>query len=108
MTPTDTLPDPATLPLEPTTPIRPSEAIRLGCLIAPRQAFATWFADDGSVCVLGAMILGFGGDGDNRYPPGYISFLEGTGSLSGRLMGYNDDDHWSRERIADWLAEQGL
>jgi hypothetical protein len=120
---TETLP--AVAPFEPTTPIKPSEAIRLGCLIAPVQEFeGPYFnAYIRSACAYGAMALGLGGWDSEGDPDG--DRVEGKASslhhnlevgdcpepecvLKGDPAHLNDDHRWSRERIADWLAEQGL
>lgn len=106
-------------PVEVVTPILPSEAIRLGCLIAPRQLMDdVYVSDDGrSSCVYGALVLGQG-----------VSVADANDEADTRVVGrglpcpacdhgdehadvllhLNDDHRWSRERIADWLAEQGL
>lgn len=117
---TETIPAsaPETVPFEPTTPIKPSEAIRLGCLIAPVQAFGGWFPSNDSACALGAMQIGFGGGRivGFGWPEAYTKFrqnvrlpLDGEMLRSGHaLMVLNDRDHWTRERIADWLEGLGL
>jgi len=114
---------PIEVPLEPTTPIRPSEAIRLGCLLAPVQSFEDLTDGPGTACVLGALYLGYGepldGSEDFRVPAAEdardsvydLSCPEGCGSLAFQLSTVahlNDDHRWSRERIADWLEGLGL
>jgi hypothetical protein len=99
---------PATTPVhEPTTPIRPSVAIRLGCLTT-EQAFGE-FGGDGqtTACVvIAAAIGGFHGSWSlllaNRHCPVTLCFRKAS------VVHLNDDHRWSRERIASWLAEQGL
>lgn len=118
-----TIPAPfETRPIEVTTPIRPSEAIRLGCLIAPVQKFggAHYVADNGAACVVGAGMLGMG----YRLPDGPNDFEDdlqgserdgkcpvddcGDSDVSILAIHLNDDHRWSRERIADWLEGLGL
>lgn len=112
---------PTTAPVETVTPIRPSEAIRLGCLIAPVQTTGSFFDGKGGACALGAMVLGLGYDGPRLYmddmPNASDPYMLIEAVLPGRVISEvyrrNDglidgDEDWSRERIADWLAEQGL
>ena len=127
-----------TKPAETITPIKPSEAIRLGTLLYPVQAFEVYGGDDGkSACVLGTMYAGYG------YPVTPEDNFEIRISLGKRaddlgahsqacerrhrdsnyvvcpadscdtnhrsaLLHLNDDHKWSRERIADWLEDMGL
>jgi len=111
---------PAVTPLEPTTPIKPSEAIRLGCLIAPVQIFNDGYVDGaGGACGVGAGVLGMGWDASRHFgrfgrfemlldglPP--VCPVAGCEFEEGNIVHLNDDHRWSRERIADWLADQGL
>ena len=106
------------------TPIKPSEAIRLGCLIAPIQITGRFFDGRGGACALGAMALGFGYDGPqiDSESPENSEFSDPYCFVEDRMPGppgyarkwtdsiyqLNDSMDWSRERIADWLAEQGL
>lgn len=113
---TETLP----APVEVTTPILPSEAMRLGCLLSPRQEFGNYFGegrDTSSSCALGAMRLGYGDDhlatmvAEER-------IIDMVGSSPCHLCGepdmeawpphLNDEHRWTREAIADYLAERGL
>lgn len=117
-----TTPEMRPAPVETVTTIRPSEAIRLGCLIAPAQGMGSFFPEPGQACALGAMALGFGYDGplDSEYDPywfvearlprgtipmrGYDDEL----SYSDAIYLLNDAREWSRERIADCLEGLGL
>lgn len=110
----------APAPVETVTPIKPSEAIRLGCLIAPVQLVDDIYADEElhAACVYGAMALGMGmpwsvadahADQLSDDPPtGEPCPVAGCQNRFDVLLHLNDDHRWSRERIADWLAEQGL
>ena len=105
---------PATVPLEVVTPIKPSEAIRLGCLLAPVQAFGCYQDAPGTACVVGAMNLGWGKpvDYSDWDVFGAINFLPcppcrvDLNSLAS-LTHLNDYHRWTRERIADWLEGLG-
>lgn len=103
-------------PVETVTPIKPSEAIRLGCLLRPLQAFGTIADTRGGVCALGAMMFGFGADGMG-FHVARVTVSDLPCPACGRIRGaadlftpahLNDDHRWSRERIADWLEAQGL
>lgn len=104
------------------TPIKPSEAIRLGCLLAPVQtfheAYVDW-SDPRKACAYGAMALGFGGYDNARELNAAASRLHCKDMLGSVLCPgcdlpllsithLNDDHRWSRERIADWLEGMGL
>lgn len=108
---------PATSPIETVTPIKPSEAIRLGCLIAPEQAFGNYIVPSGAACALGAMALGWDGvvsiASTNRAHDavGLVANRDcpETGCRSAAWVPHLNDDHlWSRERIAAWLEGLGL
>jgi hypothetical protein len=105
-------PAPVAVPVEPTTPIKPSEAIRLGCLLAPVQAFGL-YVDGEARCVIGTAALAYGEE------PAVTHIREGwwflnvscpaDGCLSlARPLHLNDTHRWTRERIADWLESLGL
>jgi hypothetical protein len=117
---------PETRPVEPTTPILPSEAIRLGCLIAPVQG-DWWFDNQGRACANGAMAIGFGWDPESKRhaldfiypvsdPLGNVFGCpeQGTATCAGSHPLYeaiwhlNDTHEWSRERIAAYLESRGL
>ena len=100
---TETLP--AVAPFEPTTPIKPSEAIRLGCLIAPVQAFGEP-GDGEAACAIAALDLG----GFRGEIPDAVYDLDCPGGCvePAGVMHLHDDHRWSRERIADWLEGLGL
>lgn len=106
-------------PVEIVTPIKPSEAIRLGCLIAPIQLLDGEYVDEPAraACAFGAMALGMGGgweDAEDRarnlhvtiptYPPCPV---EGCGTYV-TVVHLNDYHRWSRESIADLLEGLGL
>lgn len=108
------------VPIEKVTPIKPSEAIRLGCIIAPIQLFNSVYIDEQtlSACAIGAMALGMGGDWNKAH--GLVNELHGSDRFDGVCpeqdcvteradpVHLNDTHRWSRERIADWLEEHGL
>jgi hypothetical protein len=109
----------APAPIETVTPMKQSEALRLGCLIAPNQLTDAFFDQrHESACAYGAMALGFGhgwnlkaadslfiGDAmDYRFCPN-----ERCGAVTGSMPAHLNDFHgWPREKIADWLETQGL
>ena|SRR5688572_14007077 len=87
---------------ETVTPLRLSEAIRLGCLMVPVQAFDEP-GNDRAACVIATAI---------RAGAEYMNVLEpcpaeGCRDYAG-LAHLNDNHRWSRERIADWLEGLGL
>lgn len=115
--------EPASVPAEPTTPIKPSEAIRLGCLTYPVQAFGSFRANHaGEGCAMDAMFAGLGEpeDVDLRTavidrlaipcPDGHEHGSEAWGVGVGRSVAahLNDGHRWSREAIATWLEGLGL
>lgn len=105
-----------------TAPMKLSDAILKGCEIIPRQAFGVAFVDaDGekchpedafAACALGAAEIATGlQDLSNVYPAFAIYDCPECGSDIRRgsvIVHLNDDHRWSRERIAEWLKEQGL
>lgn len=115
-----------TAPIETVTPIRPSEAIRLGCLLAPVQVFIAESDGSGGACAMGAMRLGFGGHDNGisvsdtpafvaakcaakaRFGPDKFGPCPDCGRAATDVPHLNDDHRWSRERIADWLEGLGL
>lgn len=114
-------------PVEVVTPIKlPSEAIRLGCLLRPRQITGHRFDGEDGACASGAMFVG-GGLGTE--PVAYLHWDRWPGLMQETVLpepcvshgarkklviGYvvehlNDSEHhWSRERIASWLEGLGL
>lgn len=101
-------------PIEVVTPPKASEAMRLGCLAAPVQAFGSlWGNADGAVygyaCAVGAMVLGGFPTSILRRWPGHSLPCPEACVLGGRgtIAHLNDDHGWTRERIADWLEGQG-
>ena len=107
-------------PVERVTPIKPSEAIRLGCLVAPVQGFTSWQGRPGQACALGALALGLGWDGSSKGRYGFygrfmadlaaasLTCEHGSYRQTETLWHLNDTHRWSRERIADWLEGLGL
>jgi hypothetical protein len=104
----------APAPIEVVTPIKPSEAIRLGCLIAPVQSFGSYIDLDGAACAIGAASLAYGEDpGVTHFKPSFwpqagIPCPEPDCTGTAGIMHLNDAHRWSRERIADWLEGIGL
>ena len=98
----------APTPIETVTPIRPSEAIRLGCLLAPVQAFGgPGERNKREACAVAAMVRG--GSADIDVFAGSDTPCPACGrSRRGPVLHLNDDHRWSRERIADWLEGLGL
>jgi hypothetical protein len=127
---------PATLPIETVTPLKVSEAIRLGCLIVPNQAFGTLFwpsrDDPQAACVVGTFLLMWGDDSSPISSMGqaylkaqgldcpigclrtwnggglYAAFATDGSNTRGTMTHLNDTHRWSRESIASWLEGQGL
>jgi hypothetical protein len=112
---------PAAAPIETVTPIKPSEAIRLGCLIAPVQLRDDAYVSEyrRAACAFGAMALGYGydwPDADREASHMYKSIRASGPCPAGGCddpdfgdgMHLNDVHRWTRERIADWLEGLGL
>lgn len=107
----ETLPARVDTPSERTTPIRPSEAIRLGCLLAPVQSFGAYMDGEGTACASRAMHLGglrtkadFDAVGWRR-----LGCPVEDHPSPGNVMAHLNDDHrWTREAIADWLESVGF
>jgi hypothetical protein len=126
-----------TAPIETVTPIKPSEAIRLGCLIAPKQLFGKTRdysgGDRQKACAIGAMELGLGDasgngadfeafrrlrdmtpttcpvDPTHEYHEYGVENVGWSDDAGPTAIAHLNDDHrWSRERIADWLEGLGL
>lgn len=109
-----------TPPVETVTKIKPSEAIRLGCLIAPFEEGYVDHEYPRHACVYGAMALGFIGAHDMRAVSALARAFhsemrferpcpESSCDLARADPAHLNDDHrWPRERIADWLDELGL
>lgn len=98
-------------PVETVTPMKASEAIRLGVLYRPTQAFGE-AGDGNAACVIAtAMAVGYYGMpdlfDDPNGSPHYPACPAGCERL-GLPLHLNDDHRWSRERIADWLESRGL
>ena len=95
-----------------------SDAVRLGSKLKP-QCFGALFRRDGS-CALGAVadVMGFAYDSDTyrlldkRFPElqTTLATYENCAlnkDLKATIIMLNDTLKWTRERIADWLEEQG-
>lgn len=110
------------VPVEVVTPLRPSEAIRLGCLIAPVQAFGQMGFGQ-QACALGAMVAGYSGFSALSYdfkfsqpatevvddlPKNVCPIPRCSDGPDDVVIHLNDDHRWSREQIADWLEGLGL
>lgn len=105
--------------------MRLSEAIRLGSMLRPTQAFYTLFSvKNGSTCALGAAAEAVGlidTAQENSYLPGKrapaewkpISRATATcpacdfdDDVEGCIIHINNEHRWTRERIADWVELQ--
>lgn len=97
------------------TTIPLSEALRLGSM-ATEQAFDEMYVlnehrEVAQACALGALLLALGAVEDQRLrAPApqcpVCQVVQPTWCpLSARIMHLNDFHRWTRERIADWLAE---
>lgn len=75
-------------------PMRLSEAIRRGEKMRP-QSFTSTRDKNGGSCAIGAAL-----DGGYDRTIGY--------DLISEIVRLNDLERWTREQIADWLAERGL
>ena len=97
-----------------------SEAIRLGAMLAP-QGRTRLLSADGSTCALGAALAAVGQLASvGNDPQGYDTikavwpwlghqqamFPSGmTGRVLGGIWQLNDTHGWTREQIADWVAQ---
>jgi hypothetical protein len=102
---------------ETTKPLKLSEAIRLGAMMT-EQAFGT-FGDQEHTCGIGAAQIALGltpSDGGPLNallrnalvtPPCDHDNLYG-GDVRSAIIHLNDDHHWPREKVADWLEGLGL
>ena len=90
-----------------------SEAIRLGAMLGP-QAFGSLRTSDGATCAIGAAIEANGHRGVqtwwNLMSPGCPVGCDASDQvfstmilLSATIVHLNDDHHWTRECIADWV-----
>lgn len=85
-----------------------SQAIRLGCKMAPRQCKGSYVDRSGGACAIGAAMIGMGLD-----PVAVRSWYELRvafgikDKLHGEITHRNDFDGWSREGIANWLEKKG-
>jgi len=90
-----------------------SEAIRLGAMLRP-QAFSA--STRHGTCAVYAALDAIGQFNNRRYEFFPILNLEkqqcpecgsthyGYSTLAGTIFHLNDEHHWTRERIADWVA----
>ena len=98
-----------------------SEAIREGAKLRP-QAYRDYFKEGGS-CALGAAYeithgqfeFQIGGSIsvqlDNDFPAlnaPYVDHVLGEITIRHAITTRNDNLHWTREQIADWLEAQGF
>lgn len=103
-----------------------ASAIRAGAVRRPEQAFGDYFVGRRASCALGAAYEGMyrlADDMSGRRPTNdlvtFFDCLEGPIHgcpvdgcrkrlmLSAMIVHLNDHHEWSRERIADWLEENG-
>ena len=78
-----------------------ASAIRAGAERRPEQAFGDYFVGRRASCALGAAYEGIyrlASDLSGRRP---------TKDLTTFFVHLNDHHEWSREKIADWLEENG-
>jgi len=86
-----------------------SEAILVGCELAPKQTFGKYYGGDGPesgrACVAGAMYLGLGfspySEHDNLDLRYACPVCKKRGATS-IIVHLNDAHRWSRQRIAAW------
>jgi len=101
--------------------MRLSEAMRLGAMYGPQLKYILT-KDNGSNCALGAIVFAiYGVEGwskavgerwgpvFNRYPH-LIKYTTNpvtkwAGILSGVIVDLNNNQSWTRERIADWIEQ---
>lgn len=98
-------------------PMKLSEAIREGAKLRP-QCRENYFSDEGS-CALGAAMEAITGSASRSamsvcdLSDKYLTHFDHPASdrraeLFTIIVQLNDDFRWTREQIADWVAEQGL
>ena len=91
-----------------------SEAIRLGATLGP-QTFTQWRGQNDSTCAIGAAMAAIGlknglsGDVEKRWPELRRIMVEYPTNKSRcclftAILFLNDNERWSREQIADWVA----
>ncbi len=92
-----------------TTDLKPSQAIRIGAAMRP-QCEGIIFKDGGS-CVIGALWEGYG-KRNSQYIEDYVKIYAFASRVLGNFVNkawyLNDQKHWTREAIADWLEAKGL
>lgn len=106
------------------TPLKASEALRLGMLRRPHQAFHSYVRGDAMACALGTIAAAYGKDQTNEVAAQFMAYkfrrrvdrryscpsqrCPGSNRLRDLVIHLNDDHRWKRERIADWLEGLGL
>jgi len=88
-----------------TKPASLSQAIRLGCKLAPKQISGVYVDSNGGACAMGAAFLALGID----YRCGWDQVVKRFGLpwlLHNDIAALNDKGQ-TRESIADWLEAQG-
>ncbi len=83
-----------------------SQAMRLGCLIKPRQVFNRTFDKEDGACAIGAVSACFPDDFGNNIRLG--NRFPGFRNLRCEIIFRNDGLRQSREEIADWLEKIGF
>lgn len=118
---------PQVAPVETVTKPKPSEMVRLGS-IGTKQGYHHYCnVENNTYCAVGAMMKAVGFPVETATPAGMYGFLQdyslwksadypcGHCSISGGRTSsifvitthLNDEDKWSREKIADWLDSIG-
>jgi len=86
-----------------------SDAIRLGATFKP-QCTGTFF-DNGRSCALGAALDAMATDDPNELVRRFPHLEQHRNSFGWTLYSIivelNDQEHWTRERIASWLESIG-
>ena len=102
--------------------MRLSEAIRLGAMLKPRQAFGAWLDEDGGTCAIGAALDAFGalnadGTADEQkwaeavkcvrpttfIPNACPACFRTSDRVDDTMRHLNNHHRWTREQIADWV-----
>ena len=93
--------------ITPAKVLKLSEAIRIGAKIRPQCTYS--YFTRGKSCALGAAAEALYGVTEKTFSTTHINKI--TSKLSrvvvSEIIERNDDLHWTREQIADWLEGQG-